>query len=374
MRYLALGAEPSNEEAEVYTGQNLGDRPHIGVIFCDSIGDFIVALPLLSSIRETYPQGIIDYFGGPRTAPAEAATTLIDQRYDAFGDILAIGNLLQFVAKRQQEVGPYDLMINLDDCPLAAVTTAACTPKYAVGRAATRDGRGLVAFSREGAGGLIDEDWTSPNILERYGKYLIDRHISHIFCALAHFPYPDTVHRFPISDPPEGLSIPDVVISVVSSREDKLWPAHHWSTLLDEPSLKGLSVGIIGTDDSSADRYRLSRDIEDLLLRRHSLQDLRALSVLQQGGLLQRARACVTVDNGLMHLSCEVGTPTVAMFAATSWELWAPRAPHLTKVKPLQQTKSSLDPSGDPGVPNTSGLGMEGVDPRVVLEALMRVL
>ena len=51
-------------------------------------------------------------------------------------------------------------------------------------------------------------------------------------------------------------------------------------------------------------------------------------------GALKACQACVTIDNGIMHLAYSVGTPTVAIFGASPWQLWAPSVPNLSVVLP----------------------------------------
>ena len=53
-----------DRDPERFTGAGLPANAHVAVLFCDSIGDFVVALPLLQAIRETYPESVVDYFGG----------------------------------------------------------------------------------------------------------------------------------------------------------------------------------------------------------------------------------------------------------------------------------------------------------------------
>ncbi|MBI4491846.1 MAG: hypothetical protein HY690_03530 [Chloroflexi bacterium] len=63
----------------------------------------------------------------------------------------------------------------------------------------------------------------------------------------------------------------------------------------------------------------------------------------QVAGALRRARACVSVDNGIMHLAAAVGVPTLALFGASPWRLWLPRAPHVLPLRP-----STPCPCGEP--------------------------
>src|SRR5207245_1936176 len=97
-----------------YTGEDLGPRPHVAVLFCDHIGDFVVATPLMRGLRERYPDLVLDYFGGERTRELEEASRLIDARYSLFGPADALATLPEFLEVRRAAAGPYALAINLD--------------------------------------------------------------------------------------------------------------------------------------------------------------------------------------------------------------------------------------------------------------------
>ena len=65
------------------------------------------------------------------------------------------------------------------------------------------------------------------------------------------------------------------------------------------------------------------------------VRDLRGrLSLPEVAGALHRARAFVTVDNGLMHLATAVGAPTVALVGASPRRLWFLPLPSLHVIEP----------------------------------------
>src|SRR3954447_25714182 len=99
---------------ERFTDQPLGRAPHVAVVFYDSIGDFVVATPLLRGLREKYPGCVVDYLGGERTRELEAASPLLDSRYSLFGVPGAVRDLPAYVAARLAAAGPYDLAINCE--------------------------------------------------------------------------------------------------------------------------------------------------------------------------------------------------------------------------------------------------------------------
>lgn len=258
------------------------------MIICDKIGNFVVTQPLLASISQTYPQAQVDYFGGPRTSTAEAASDLITARCDAFGDILSLPHILKFIRQRIATAGPYDLIINLDESPFAAVLAASTCPQYAVGNCVMVDGREPLAQTYEGVDLLHREDWSAEDLLHRYGKYLYTQYIGNIFCAIAHFPYPPSLRPFPTEGLPPDTTIPDILISSLSSRAEKLWPLKHWNSLISDITKQGISIGLIGPDDASQRRYYFSWELEHQLLASRPVADMRGLTIPQQARLLTR--------------------------------------------------------------------------------------
>src|SRR5437868_3544540 len=104
---------------ERFDDQPLRRAPHLAVVFYDSIGDFVVATPLLRGLREKYPGCTLDYFGGERTRELEAASSLVDSRFSLFGAPDSLRRLPEYVAERVRQAGPYDLAVNCEAHPAA---------------------------------------------------------------------------------------------------------------------------------------------------------------------------------------------------------------------------------------------------------------
>jgi heptosyltransferase-3 len=323
----------TDEDPQRFRGERLRVPPHVGIIFCDSIGDFVVALPLLQAIREVYPDCDVDYFGGPRTAELESASPLITDRFDLFGDIFNAGEFLDFRNRRISECGKYDLVVNLDSSAVAAWATGSLVPRYVVGRCVTVDGRADLDQPLEGIDKLHSENWAEAGLADRYAGLLRSQHISEIFCAIAHFPYPRVVPSPPCVRP--SLEIPDVLLGLGATRSAKLWPTAHWKVLVEYILSSDLTAGILGATDDAQQRYYNSWETENDILNSYPVQDLRGrLTLPEVSGALAMARACVSIDNGIMHLSLSCRTPTVAIFGGSAWRLWARRSSNLYLVLP----------------------------------------
>ncbi len=322
-----------NSDPERFSGERLPESAHIGIIFCDSIGDFVVALPLMQAIKESYPNSTIDYFGGPHTAELESACSLVSERFDLFGEVFRISDFLNFSDLRRRDSGPYDLVINLDSSALAALATAYLRPRYVVGRCVNADGRGDVEQPLFGIDRLHSENWADRDLVVRYTGALRSQHISDIFCAISHFPYPLNPPRPPSAVP--AIAIPDILLGLGATRSAKLWPVQYWKTLIDSITATNLTVGILGACERDQRRFYNSWITENELLSYCRIVDLRGkLTLPEVSGALALAKACVTIDNGIMHLSIAQETPTVAIFGGSAWQVWTAESPILRVVLP----------------------------------------
>lgn len=313
-----------------FDDQPLRPRPHLAVLFQDKLGGFVVATPLLRGLKEKYTDATLDYFGGERTAELEAACPYVDARFSLYGRAGALRDLPAFLAERERVAGPYDLAINLDFNPVNAFAIAMMSPRFVVGRSFRSDGRGELPLGQSKLDRLQDPQtfWGGEDFLARFGDVIDTNFIGEIFCRLARVTTDFQRTEVPTAPPP--VEVPDVLIATGGTRPAKLWPTAYWQRLVALCSDAGMSVGLLGAAPKIQRSTYGSADAEAELLRDRRLIDLRGkLTLPQVAGALQVARGCVTIDNGIMHLATAVGTPTVAIFGASPWELWAPRVPSL---------------------------------------------
>ena len=318
---------------ERFTDQPLRPRPHIAVLFYDSIGDFVVVTPLLRGLSEKYPGCVVDYFGGERTRELEQASSLVNSRYSLFGAPGALSELPSYIAGRVAAAGPYDLAINCEAHPAARLASQFLAPRYVVGPAFADDLRGELPYPSSRVDALHSEAWNAADLLDRYGDVLQSQYIAEILCRLARVETNFARTEVPIVDP--GEPVPDVLIATGGNRSAKLWPLPYWRQVVDWCTRRGLSVGLLGSVPAQQARFYHSVDAESALLEQTALVDLRGrFSLPAVAGALRQARVCVSIDNGIMHMAAAAGAPTVAIFGGSPWRLWAPRAPQVQVLVP----------------------------------------
>jgi ADP-heptose:LPS heptosyltransferase len=359
-----------------FSNQDLRPNPHLALLFQDKLGGFVVATPLLRGLKEKYPSATLDYFGGERTAELEAACPYVDARFSLYGREGALRELSAFVAQRETLAGPYDLAINLDFDPLNAVVVALLRPTYVVGRAYHPNGRGELPFGTERVDELARPStrWTGDEFASIFADVVDSGFIGEIFCRMARVE--TDYHRTEVPSRDPQIDVPRVLIATGATRQAKLWPDQSWLRLVERCDAAAIDVGLLGAAPSlQRDAYGSART-DELLLSKTKVIDLRGrLSLPEVAGALARASACVTVDNGIMHLAGAVGTPTVALFGASPWELWAPRVDSLRVELPTDPCSLCRDNQfRNDGCLRERHVCMESISPEIVFDRLSAIL
>src|SRR3954452_8647760 len=287
---------------ERFVDQPLRQAPHLAVIFYDSIGDFVVATPLLRGLREKYQGCTLDYFGGERTRELEAASRLVDCRYSLFGRADGMRGLPAHLAQRVAAAGPYDLALNCEAPPAAPLALSFLEPRYVVGPAYTADLRSDLPYPSTRVDALWHEAWNAEDLPVRFSDVLRSQYIGEILCRLARVETEFERTEIPTATP--AASVPDILIATGANRAAKLWPEECWRRVVLWCADRGLSIGLLGSPPAQQARYYHSVDAESRLLAETPLLDRRGAYTLPEVcGALQQARACVSIDNGIMHLA-----------------------------------------------------------------------
>lgn len=323
-----------------YSGEDLGATPRIAILGSAKLGNFIVTTPLLRGLKERFPHSVVDFYGSPVNRAFEEACPWVDWRMDIFP--AAPDRLARIAGALGERTGGegYDLVVNCDGFnPYTTALAPLLNPRFVAGNTlgpglSDRLPTGDHPWQR-----ILDEpDWTTPAFLERYEGWLESNYIAELFCRMAFVETDYADIRLESVEPP--FDVPDVLIHANATREAKLWPAASWVSLLDRCHGEGLSVGLTGTRPKTGSESDPGVVIEDRLATHPAVVDLRGrTSPIQLAGAFRRARACVSVDSGPMHVAAAVGCPTVAIFGndeagvgASPLELWMPRGAHVTRT------------------------------------------
>jgi ADP-heptose:LPS heptosyltransferase len=240
------------------------------------------------------------------------------------------GNALRFGLGRSQEIGGYDLVLNVEIGPAHKAFATALGGNYLCGPALSESGRGEWEFPDDPRGDLWrDRNWVDPQITDRY-QFVDVPFIGEIFYRLAYREGTLPRYRFPQAEPP--FPVPGVLISTGASLPEKLWPVSKWRDLL-----KGLDsqVGLLGAPPKRQAEFYHSTDDENSLVTDGLVTDLRGkLTLPEVVGALAAAEKVFTIDNGILHFAAANDVPTVGLYRKEIAGLWAPPNPNLIVLTP----------------------------------------
>ncbi|MDX2273118.1 MAG: glycosyltransferase family 9 protein [Cyanobacteriota bacterium] len=321
-----------------FANQPLRPQPHIAVFSSTKVGNFVVTIPLLRGIKEKYPGCVLDFFGSEITHDFEVHSPYIDwcfPLYSKRSDFLeALSNSFK---QRVEQAGVYDLAINCDEfSELNLVAVTAIRPLYIAGAGLTLDFRGKLHSGDDLTQKMLkDDDWNSPEFLRRYQGLLTSNYIGEIFCRLAYVETDFFRLELPSQEP--DCQVPDILVHITTTRPAKMWRPDYWQVVVAWCEQQGLTVGLIGSAPTLQQSLYHAGSSEEELLAQSQMVDLRGkTSLIQLAGILKRAKACVSVDAGPLHIAAAVGCPTIGIFGndadgdgASPIHLWAPRMEHV---------------------------------------------
>lgn len=154
----------------------------------------------------------------------------------------------------------------------------------------------------------------------------------------------------------------------------KRWPAEYFGELAAALLSQGNHVAILGgTQD-----VELGKIIEHQLAppqKTHLLNLAGELSILGSAAVLKRCRVLVANDSGLMHIAEATGTPLVALFGSTTRELGF--FPHLPTSRVVENATLSCRPCSHLGhaqCPRRHFRCMRDLTPQEVLTVVQQML
>lgn len=291
----------------------------------DALGNFVAVTPLLQMLRSTYTGCRVTFFGGMRTLEFQAASNLFEDSQPLHG---STGR--QIAGWIEQYSDSFDLVLNVEASPLTKVFAGSVAGErgFVCGPSVGTGGRGELAFAEDDRGRLWeDKEWIHPEITARF-PFLNSGFIGEMFCRLAYLEGPIPRYRLPTEKP--SITVPDVLIAASASLQDKLWPPEKWMRVLEGLAAEGVSAGLLGAKPSDQRALWLGAIGEEVLVRSGLLVDLRGRMTLPQVvGALGKAKAALTLDNGILHMAVAAGTRTVGLYRHGIHRLWAPPFPGL---------------------------------------------
>lgn len=275
-----------------------------------AIGDFILTLPALTSLRQTWPDAHIELAGHPRIGQlamagglANTVVSLDNAEFARFYTADA-----QLPGRQVQYIRSFDLIVSYlsDSDGIVQSNLQAGGARRLIGGSAQVTDRHAIDTLLE----PLEELGIQPAANPYAQLHLTDQHRNDGQRRMAEF----------------GERV--VVLHPGSGSPKKNWPLERFVALADRlrAETRLTPVFTLGEADGAIARQLRSAASPIAVLPPCSLLDLAAF--------LSAAAGYVGNDSGITHLAASLGIPTVALFGPTDPRLWAPRGPHVTVLKP----------------------------------------
>jgi len=265
------------------------------------IGDAVLLLPALNAFKSAYPSCIIDVLAEKRNAAAFGLTSCIRavHRYDSLSDFAGVLRT------------SYDVVIDTEQWyRLSAVMARLTGAPMIVGFASNKRKR----------------------LFTHSVSYLVDQYEAYSFFQLLGPLRVEVPARIaiPFLEPPPAAfeaavkllaplsGRPFVSIFPGASTPQKQWGADRFRELTALLLSRGVSVVLVGGDDSRRDALEIAMGTQALNLVGRS-------SLAVSAALIKKGRALVSGDSGLLHIAAGLGTPTVSLFGPSDVRKWGPQ-------------------------------------------------
>lgn len=271
------------------------------VIRPGGIGDAILLMPTLRALKLAYPGCFIDVLAEQRNGAAFQLTPVIRtvHRYDSLTGLAAV------------LVGDYDLVIDTEQWYRLSAVVARLTRSPMLIGFATNERKRLfthpVSYSQEQY-----EACSFLRLLEPLGiSAPVDMVTPFLFLPAA------------ATESAEGLLAPlsgEPFITVFpgASVQQKQWGIENFRVLADELASKGMSVVIVGGEDTRTAGEEIAKGGLALNLAGKA-------SLAETAALIGKGRVLVSGDSGLLHIAAGLGTPTVSLFGPSDPRKWGPK-------------------------------------------------
>jgi len=279
---------------------------HILLVKTSSLGDVIHNLPVVSDLRRSFPEAVIDWC-------VEESFADIPRLHPGVAEVIPVAvrrwrkNL--FKAPTWREIGAFRRCIGAVNYD-AILDTQGLVKSALISRFAHGVRHGYAAeVARESlAARFYDKTFVIPP-----NAHAVERNR---WLSAAAFDYPvDLPLDYGITPPDLDLDwltgTRHAILLTATSRDDKLWDEQNWIAIGQELVNRGLSP--IFPSGSLAEReraVRIATSIPGAIVAP-------PLNLRELAALIGRATLAIGVDTGLAHLATALRVPTIALYVST---------------------------------------------------------
>ena len=297
----------------------MAEYKNILVVQTAFLGDVILTLPLVQTLKNVFPDANIDFVAVPRAAHVLRSHPDIRQTivYDKRGSDAGIAGLLRM--RRTLRANTYGLALVPHRSLRSAVLVAAASIPRRIGFNASA-GRFLFTDTVRYEKSLHEVD-RNARLLDPLNIVAGSKDFPHLYpsredCA--------EVDRFLFS---QWKNKTRKIIGIAPGTvwNTKRWPTANFIELADRLRSDGFHIVLVGGEEDT----KLCSEICSAMADSSTISAAGKLTVLQSAELIRRCRLLVSNDSAPVHLAVAVQTPVVAIFGATVPEFgFAPYGQH----------------------------------------------
>ncbi len=338
-----------SKESTANTGQTI---KRILIIKPSALGDIVLALPALASLRASFPDARISWFIRPEYAPLLAGASGIDDVFLFDRKLLgkwwynpkAFAALVRLIGRLRR--AEFDLVIDMQGLLRTALFAWLARCKKRFGMKPSREFAALF-YTHE-----IGQDADSVHLIDYYQKIVSAAGASAKACEFNLTPTSRAIDSVARLLTEHGVRSDRYAVFVPGSAHvSKCWPVQNFAALADEITSRfDLSIIVIGTSAEKPLVRKLKSASNVQIADFAGLTDIPQLTALLNG-----AKVVVSNDTGPGHIAAALGVPVVIIFGATN----------PARISPYRRpnTVAAVEP-------DKRGSQIKSSDPRHAIEAV----
>lgn len=296
--------------------------PRILLVKTSSMGDLVHNMPMIADIRAHFPEAVIDWVTEESFVEIARMNTHINR-------IIPVNmrrwkrNLWQWQTwhdfsafKRTLQSFDYDAILDTQ-----GLLKSAMICHWANGPSHGQDKH----TARESIAARI---YTHAYDIPRDMHAVVRNRL--LAAKALSYALPQTPPEYNLNPPkavlPLSSSAPYAIVLHGTSRDEKLWPEMHWIDFCNR--IAGEYPQILLPWGNDTERQRAERIASQIP---HAIV-LPRLNLTQLAQLIQKSKAVIGLDTGLMHLGVGLGIPTLAIFCNTNLSQVGPYPPQGCRV------------------------------------------
>lgn len=295
----------------------MSEYKNILLINFGGIGDEILFMPVIQSLRKTYPTAKITLCLEGRSSAFVKLTDLLDSHFCV--DIKAKNKYIEMLKLYFKALtGRYDLVISAGGSPLIALLLFFTGIKTRVGYCTSSLSKKLLTYS-------------VPLNKEQYASKMYFDLVKPITNAEYELPFINVEELEKIQN--SVLIHPGVSAMSVSKKIQKTITAEKWAELIKKLCEKGKNVYLAGGPDDTACIEKIREELKNSNLPNYTDMFGKTKNIFDLVKLIKQSEVLICSDSAPMHIGVAVNTKTIAIFGPTDDKKLLPEVDKFIAIK-----------------------------------------